>query len=416
MDQLVDLNEANAAELMRLPGIGPGLAARIIAYRQENPIHTAGQLARIPGISARMAVELVPLVKLDYGAAPHEVEALPAAPEEATGAAIPETSEPQNEQPHESWSGVSMTPELEEEPASEGLALEEPAGPTMDEPVAELADEAAVEPSHPAPDEDEAPDTDEPHESWSGVSLTPELDDELAEAELAGAHLADNQFSVAAVTPDEPTDMAEPAPIFPEPEQLTPEPEPVRPAFAPAAPESAGNARNDLASMLQLTGCRGPLVALFGGAIFGTLLTLLLLFIFNGGSLLFADVERVNQLQDEQGVLHGEIDGLQDELVTAAAAQGDLEAELEAAAAEQGQLRTTITYMETRVEGVGPAAERLDTFIVGMREFLNELATPPPPTMTPFATNTPATGATEPAADATRTPRPTFTPLATPTP
>ena len=302
---------------------------------------------------------------------------------------------------------------MDEEPASEALALEEPAGPTPDEPV---ADEAAVEPSHPVPDEDEAPDTDEPHESWSGVSLTPELDDELAEAELAGAHLADNQFSVAAVTPDEPTDMAEPAPIFPEPEQLTPEPEPVRPAFTAAAPESAGNARNDLASMLQLTGCRGPLVALFGGAIFGTLLTLLLLFIFNGGSLLFADVERVNQLQDEQGVLHGEIDGLQNELVTAAAAQGDLEAELEAAAAEQGQLRTTITYMETRVEGVGPAAERLDTFIVGMREFLNELATPPPPTMTPFATNTPATGATEPAADATRTPRPTFTPLATPTP
>ena len=63
-NELVDLNSANAAQLMSLPGIGPGLAARIIAYRTEHPINTAAQLAAIPGISSRMAAELIPLVLL----------------------------------------------------------------------------------------------------------------------------------------------------------------------------------------------------------------------------------------------------------------------------------------------------------------------------------------------------------------
>ena len=49
----IDLNEASAAELMSLPGIGPGLAARIITFRDDHPIRTSEDLATIPGISPR---------------------------------------------------------------------------------------------------------------------------------------------------------------------------------------------------------------------------------------------------------------------------------------------------------------------------------------------------------------------------
>ena len=408
MDQLVDLNEASAAELMQLPGIGPGLAARIIAYRQEHPIRTAGQLVRIPGISARMAADLVPLVKLESDREDDAVAGEPAG-SLATADAPPE---PDPSVPHESWAGVSLTPELDDEPSQ--VEFQPALAPELtDVDEAEMAAEPAEVPAQPAPAAADAP-----HESWSGVSLTPELDDEPVAAEVAGAHLADVNYTDGdgaavelAASPEE-----NEGPVAPEPSEPEPEPVLFEPTQAANEPAPTPDVRQDAASLLQLTGCRGPLIGLFGGAIFGTLLTLLLLFIFNGGSLLFADVERVNNLSDQQTELQGEIDSLQGSLGTAEAEQGELQEALDASAAAQGQLRATITYMETRVEGVGPAAERLDSFILGMREFLNELATPPRPTMTPFATNTPATGTAATPADTTRTPRPTFTPLATPTP
>ena len=55
-----------------------------------------------------------------------------------------------------------------------------------------------------------------------------------------------------------------------EPDRL-PEPEPSI-TFAtpePASEAQSGALASDIPGLLQLTGCRGPLVALFGGAIFG---------------------------------------------------------------------------------------------------------------------------------------------------
>lgn len=48
---LVDVNRARAAELQRLPGIGPALAERIVAHRDSaGPFRTAGDLLAVRGI------------------------------------------------------------------------------------------------------------------------------------------------------------------------------------------------------------------------------------------------------------------------------------------------------------------------------------------------------------------------------
>lgn len=46
----VDLNAADSAALMRLPGIGPALAGRILARRRESPFGSIGELVEVPGI------------------------------------------------------------------------------------------------------------------------------------------------------------------------------------------------------------------------------------------------------------------------------------------------------------------------------------------------------------------------------
>jgi competence protein ComEA len=51
----IDINTASASELDSLPGIGPALADAIIEYRTDHgPFGSVDELARVPGISARM--------------------------------------------------------------------------------------------------------------------------------------------------------------------------------------------------------------------------------------------------------------------------------------------------------------------------------------------------------------------------
>jgi competence protein ComEA len=60
---LVDINSASAEELDTLPGIGPALADAIIEYRSDNgPFNSVDELARVPGISARMVDNMRDLI------------------------------------------------------------------------------------------------------------------------------------------------------------------------------------------------------------------------------------------------------------------------------------------------------------------------------------------------------------------
>lgn len=62
--QRVDLNRASAAELDRLPGIGPVLAARIVAYREQHgPFRTSQELLAVRGIGPRLYARLLPRIE-----------------------------------------------------------------------------------------------------------------------------------------------------------------------------------------------------------------------------------------------------------------------------------------------------------------------------------------------------------------
>jgi competence protein ComEA len=61
-DELLDLNTATVAELDRLPGIGPVLAARIVAEREKRPFASVNDLRRVSGIGPKKLDALRPLV------------------------------------------------------------------------------------------------------------------------------------------------------------------------------------------------------------------------------------------------------------------------------------------------------------------------------------------------------------------
>jgi competence ComEA-like helix-hairpin-helix protein len=61
---VVDLNAAGVDELVRLPGIGPALAGRIVEHRAANgPFRSVDELQRVPGIGAAKLERIRPLVR-----------------------------------------------------------------------------------------------------------------------------------------------------------------------------------------------------------------------------------------------------------------------------------------------------------------------------------------------------------------
>jgi len=61
----LDLNRASAAELDKLPGVGPALAARIIGRRDSvGPFRTFEQLDSVRGIGPALLARLKPLLRL----------------------------------------------------------------------------------------------------------------------------------------------------------------------------------------------------------------------------------------------------------------------------------------------------------------------------------------------------------------
>jgi competence ComEA-like helix-hairpin-helix protein len=62
----VEINTASASELEKLPGIGKGLAERIVAYREQHgPFRRVEHLMMVRGVSEKKFRELQPMVRVE---------------------------------------------------------------------------------------------------------------------------------------------------------------------------------------------------------------------------------------------------------------------------------------------------------------------------------------------------------------
>jgi competence protein ComEA len=64
-DAPLDLNQATAEELQRLPGIGPKLSAAIVAAREKKPFASVDDLRRVKGIGAKTMEKIRPFVTIE---------------------------------------------------------------------------------------------------------------------------------------------------------------------------------------------------------------------------------------------------------------------------------------------------------------------------------------------------------------
>jgi competence protein ComEA len=60
----IDINQADAQELQKLPGIGPKLAQRILDERAKSPFQSVEDLRRVSGIGPKILERLRPYVKV----------------------------------------------------------------------------------------------------------------------------------------------------------------------------------------------------------------------------------------------------------------------------------------------------------------------------------------------------------------
>ncbi len=59
--RIIDINRATQDDLVALPGIGPSLAARILAYRHDHgPFRSPQDLAKVKGIGSKKMSRLLP--------------------------------------------------------------------------------------------------------------------------------------------------------------------------------------------------------------------------------------------------------------------------------------------------------------------------------------------------------------------
>ncbi len=61
----IDINTADAAVLQSLPGVGPGMAQRLIDFREGNgPFHSVDELSDVAGMTDRRIQEMTPYITL----------------------------------------------------------------------------------------------------------------------------------------------------------------------------------------------------------------------------------------------------------------------------------------------------------------------------------------------------------------
>jgi competence ComEA-like helix-hairpin-helix protein len=417
----IDLNSAMEDELSQLPGIGPVLGGRIVAYREEHgPFAEPAQIRGVQGISERT-----------YEAIAERITVETPYPERAIGQPEAEPGEPEEV--------------VEEEKVTEELAVEAP-----------------------EPEEEPAEETGEVPEAEEGEEPAEPPEEEPAEE-------AEEEWEVPVPEPQE---------VLPEPEGLEAAkegrvlPEPEAAEAEPAQPPPELPKQKVVVEHREPGGWGRLLLMALAAMVAGAGLALLILYAVNGTlsfrtaanqalagtvSRLEADIEvsriELGQLQERMGEIddlrarlgeaEGNIAGLARDLETAQSDLQDLNqglndvrqtlgnlsddlvslAETVTALNEQvgaidERLRTVesdLAVVEEELEVVRAAAQRFDAFLTGLRDLLNEAeglpsgSQPAGPTPTAWETLTPIPSPT-PEADVTVIPLATPVPTTTPTP
>lgn len=401
----VNINQADAAELAALPGIGEKLAAKIIEYREVHPFMAIADLAFVSGISEQMVSEITEFLTVGEIAESRETfePGSEVVESDAEGSPYPE-GEATTER--EAGDIVEAAPEMILPPESEGESTEHEEISAPTEGDLPLEEEAAAQ-SGIGPE-------------MEGMASSPsELENELGSG-------PESESIVILESDVEEADLEE----EPGAEKTAPSEEDTQPVLI-----------------------AGYILSTLAGAFLGAVLVLFFLLVVNR-TLRFAGDTRANDLQQqfdqeittlsqreadlsaEANTLAIQIEELNSQLATVTAAQGaltesqgDMRSDLLAIDEEMQTLNGTLSdlndnviTLDERLSKIDESAEDFDAFLNGMRELLLTLQEPGP-SVTATATITataPSPGVISPSPSAatlpTRTPRPTATPLSLPTP
>jgi competence ComEA-like helix-hairpin-helix protein len=397
----IDVNRANASILATLPGIGPGLAARIIEYREITGFfQDISELSAVPGISAGRVQAIAERITASIKTAEVPVGEAQI-PDEEPVSELDKALQEEQAGLEVAWSPEEDLPDPQSASIIELPALAVPRSDDK-EPDIKLEDFEAI---------DEAEEPVIEREDLETADEAEEPDGELPEMETVDE------------IGEEPSEFAEETPRVVK--ELLVAPSERAPVGQPVIP--SGRA-----------GCtwRATLIGAVVGSLLGAALALAVLFFLND-TLRFAGARSTGDLEQEinreltsgrqdRATLTRRLNVLQDQLESVSTAVTELKEEgttlqqaLDDAQVDMADLERMVQAVDGRIEELATAAEDFDAFLDGLRSLLSDLeetkATARPTRVpSPEPTSTPAAATETRTSPPTRTPRPTSTPFGVP--